>query len=184
MRAYLDHVKAIVDDLATAEQPLNNQTLTHYVVNGLGVYFEQFAQTVIGQVDLIQRQTHPDAVYRLHNSLYNLKQGPWAWYPRLTSYLIDLRLALFKLDSSVVVRYTSTATIFILNYVDDIIITGSSTKDIACLVTNLQREFSIKDLGALHYFLGIEVTSLQNCLHLAQTKYTTDILSRLGLSKV
>ncbi|KAG9458229.1 hypothetical protein H6P81_002737 [Aristolochia fimbriata] len=112
------------------------------------------------------------------------EQSHRAWYQRLTSYLIDLGFALSKADSSLLIRYTSTTTIFVLIYVDDIIITGSSAKDIACLVANLQREFSIKDLGAFYYFLGIEVTSLQSSPHLAQTKYTTDILSRLGLSEV
>ncbi|KAG9453120.1 hypothetical protein H6P81_006024 [Aristolochia fimbriata] len=131
-----------------------------------------------------QDKSNPDAVCRLHKSLYGLKQSPRAWYQRLTSYLVDLGFALSKADSSLLVRYTSTATTFVLIYVDDIIIIGSSTKDIAYLLANLQREFSIKDLGALHYFLGIEVTSLQSGLHLAQTKYTTDILSRLGLSEV
>ncbi|KAG9444931.1 hypothetical protein H6P81_016271 [Aristolochia fimbriata] len=110
-----------------------------------------------------QDKTHPDAVCQLHKSLYRLKQSPRVWYQRLTSYLIDLGFALSKADFSLLV---------------------SSAKYIACLVANLQREFSIKDLGALHYFLGIEVTSLQSGLHLAHTKYTTDILSRLGLSEV
>ncbi|KAG9447713.1 hypothetical protein H6P81_013841 [Aristolochia fimbriata] len=131
-----------------------------------------------------QDKTHPDAVCRLNKSLYGLKQSPRAWYQRLTSYLLDLGFTLSKADSSLLVRYTSTATIFVLIYVDDIIITGSSPKDIACLLADLQREFSIKDLGALHYFLGIEVTNLQSGLHFAQTKYTTDILSLLGLSEV
>ncbi|KAG9444821.1 hypothetical protein H6P81_016161 [Aristolochia fimbriata] len=132
----------------------------------------------------LDEETHPDTFCRLHKSLYELKQSPRAWYQRLTSYLIDLGFALSKVDSSLLVRYTSTATIFVLIYINDIIIIGSSAKDIACLVANLQREFSIKDLGALYYFLGIEVTSLQSGLHLAQTKLTTHILSRLGLSEV
>ncbi|KAG9447533.1 hypothetical protein H6P81_013661 [Aristolochia fimbriata] len=136
------------------------------------------------QPSRFQDKTHPDAVCRLHKSLYGLKQSPRAWYQRLTSYLLDLGFTLSKADSSLLVRYTSTATIFVLIYVDDILITGSSTKDITCLLANLQREFSIKDLGSLHYFLGIEVTNLQSGLHLAQTKYTTDILSWLGLSEV
>ncbi|KAG9441454.1 hypothetical protein H6P81_017308 [Aristolochia fimbriata] len=84
-----------------------------------------------------QDKTHPNAVCRLHKSIYGLKQSPIAWY-RLTSYLIDLGFALSKADSSLLVRYTSTATIFVLIYVDDIIITDSSAKDIACLVANLQ----------------------------------------------
>ncbi|KAG9453782.1 hypothetical protein H6P81_006686 [Aristolochia fimbriata] len=57
MGSYLDRVKTIVDDLAAAGQPLDDQTVTHYVVNGLGPDFEPFAQTVTGQVDPVSFDT-------------------------------------------------------------------------------------------------------------------------------
>ncbi|KAG9441433.1 hypothetical protein H6P81_017287 [Aristolochia fimbriata] len=161
-----------------------NWSIRQLNVNNVFLYGNLDEEVYMVQPLGFQDKTHPDAVCWLHKSLYGLKQCPIAWYQRLTSYLIDLGFVLSKADSSLLVRYTSTATIFILIYVDDIIITCSSAKDIACFVANLQREFSIKYLGTLHYFLGIEVTSLQSGLHLAQTKYTTDILSRLGLSEV
>ena len=48
-------------------------------------------------------------------------------------------------------------TIYVLVYVDDIIVASSSPKAIAALLKDLQKDFSLKDLGDLHYFLGIEV---------------------------
>ncbi|KAG9444818.1 hypothetical protein H6P81_016158 [Aristolochia fimbriata] len=57
MGTYLDRVKTIVDDLAAVGQPLDDQTVTHYVVNGLGPDFEPFAQTVTGQVDPVSFDT-------------------------------------------------------------------------------------------------------------------------------
>jgi hypothetical protein len=47
--------------------------------------------------------------------------------------------------------------IFLLVYVDDIIVTNSSSAAVTALLHDLQGDFALKDLGSLHYFLGIEV---------------------------
>jgi histone deacetylase 1/2 len=70
---------------------------------------------------------------------------------------------------------------FLLIYVDDIIVTGSSDCAIAALLQDLNKYFAIKDLGDLHYFLGIEVKKIKNGLLLTQEKYATDILDRVGM---
>ena len=49
-------------------------------------------------------------------------------------------------------------TVYLLVYVDDIIVI-SSTAAIPRLITALRADFAVKDLGVLHYFLGIEVDS-------------------------
>ncbi|KAG9458856.1 hypothetical protein H6P81_003364 [Aristolochia fimbriata] len=51
MSAYLENIKQIVDNLTAVGEPLEDQTVTHFVVNGLGLNFEPFAQTVTGQVE-------------------------------------------------------------------------------------------------------------------------------------
>lgn len=56
---------------------------------------------------------------------------------------------------------------FILVYVDDILVTGCSTTEIQTLVTQLNDTFSFKDLGDLNYFLGIEVLRNSTGLHLS-----------------
>ena len=49
--------------------------------------------------------------------------------------------------------------LFLINvYVDDMIVTSSSPKEVEKLYTHLAKEFEIKDLGTLKYFLGIEVS--------------------------
>lgn len=64
---------------------------------------------------------------------------------------------------------------FVLVYVDDILITGSSANEIRSLVTQLTATFSLKDLGDLNYFLGIEVLKNSSGLHLSQSKYISDL---------
>jgi histone deacetylase 1/2 len=67
----------------------------------------------------------------------------------------------------------------VLVYVDDIIITGSSLSHIQQLISKLNAEFALKQLGVLDYFLGIEVFHLPNgSLLLSQAKYIRDLLSK------
>jgi histone deacetylase 1/2 len=59
---------------------------------------------------------------------------------------------------------------FLLIYVDDIIVTSFSDAVISALLHHLCSEFSLKDLGYLHYFLGLEVHKRSNGLLLNQEK--------------
>jgi hypothetical protein len=73
-------------------------------------------------------------------------------------------------------------TIYLLVYVDDIIITSSSSSVVDALFSDLKSEFAIKDMGDLHYFLGIEVKKVSDGLLLKQEKYDVDILRRAGMA--
>lgn len=77
----------------------------------------------------------------------------------------------------------STSTIFlvVLIYLDDIIVTGSSPSLIDQLISHLYANFALKDLGQLHYFLGIQVSHAANSIHLCQEKYVTDLLKRVDM---
>jgi hypothetical protein len=71
---------------------------------------------------------------------------------------------------------------FLLVYVDDIIIVSSSSKATSQLLQALKDDFALKDLGPLHYFLGIEVQRTPEGLRLSQKKYTPDLLHRAGMT--
>ena len=66
-------------------------------------------------------------------------------------------------------------------YVDDMIITGDDAEGIQNLKENLFKEFEMKDLGALKYFLGIEVLRSKHGIFLRQKKYVLDMLAETGL---
>jgi histone deacetylase 1/2 len=71
--------------------------------------------------------------------------------------------------------------IFILIYVDDLTV-ASSTKDATIvLLQDLNKEFALKDLGDLHYFLRIEVSRVRDGIILAQEKYANVVLQRVGM---
>jgi hypothetical protein len=68
-----------------------------------------------------------------------------------------------------------------LVYVDDIIIANSSYELVNALLKDPEKDFAIKDLGALHYFLGIEVKRSNGELLLTQGRYAKDVLQRVGM---
>ena len=67
---------------------------------------------------------------------------------------------------------------------DDIIITGNDSRAVTRLIQELDREFSLKDLGPLHYFLGVECHRTPSGLFLSQQKYICDLLLRLKMDGV
>jgi histone deacetylase 1/2 len=71
---------------------------------------------------------------------------------------------------------------FVLVYVDDIIVASSSQEATNALLKDLEREFALKDLDDLHYFLGIEVKRNSEGLVLSQGKYAEDIIKKTGMS--
>lgn len=129
-------------------------------------------------------QHDPSLVCKLNKALYGLKQAPRAWFERLKSALVKLGFVASKCDPSLFTLHTSHHKIFILVYVDDIIITGSSQTLIQQLVHKLHSEFSLKDLGKLDYFLGIEVHhSSSGSLLLSQTKYIRDLITEANMDQ-
>jgi histone deacetylase 1/2 len=104
-----------------------------------------------------ENSKHPQLVCKLDKAIYGLKQAPRAWYSRLSLKLIDLGFRASKSDTSLFIYRKNGVVIYMLIYVDDIIVTASSEEAVAALLQDLKKEFALKHLGDLHYFLGIEV---------------------------
>nr|YP_003433855.1 hypothetical protein OrrupM_p18 [Oryza rufipogon]YP_514636.1 hypothetical protein OrsaiPp07 [Oryza sativa Indica Group]AAZ99329.1 hypothetical protein [Oryza sativa Japonica Group]AAZ99275.1 hypothetical protein [Oryza sativa Indica Group]AAZ99382.1 hypothetical protein [Oryza sativa Japonica Group]AER12982.1 hypothetical protein [Oryza sativa Indica Group]AER13050.1 hypothetical protein [Oryza sativa Indica Group] len=122
-----------------------------------------------------------DYVCKLDKALYGLKQAPRAWFSRLSMKLQNLGFQPSKADASLFFYKKGTISIFVLIYVDDIIVASSCEKATSALLQDLKEEFALKDLGALHYFLGIEVNKVHDGIILTQEKYATDLLKRVGM---
>jgi hypothetical protein len=129
----------------------------------------------------------PNHVCQLHKSLYGLKQAPRAWFEKLSACLISLGFICSKADPSLFIHRHDTNFTLLLVYVDDIILTGNAPSFISHLVKQLQEKFALKDLGQLHYFLGIEIKHFNGGITISQTKYAHDLLKRahmLDASKI
>ncbi|GLT39324.1 hypothetical protein SLA2020_135220 [Shorea laevis] len=120
-------------------------------------------------------------VCRLRKSLYGLKQASRNWFAKFTKSLKDAGFVQSYADYSLFTFTNNQKFIAVLIYVDDIIITGNDPGGISTLKVYLHTKFSIKDLGPLKYFLGIEVTQTPNGIVLSQRKYALDILTEAGM---
>lgn len=120
-------------------------------------------------------------VCKLDKAIYGLKQAPRAWYSRLSFKLVDLGFKASKLATSLFIYSKGKIKIFMLIFVDDIIITSPSEEAVTALLQDLKQDFALKDLGDLHCFLGIEVKKDKGDVILSQEKYAQDILTRVGM---
>ncbi|KAK1680235.1 hypothetical protein QYE76_041083 [Lolium multiflorum] len=123
----------------------------------------------------------PDHLCRLVKALYGLKQAPRAWHARLGAALRAHGFVPSTADTSLFLLQRPEVTMYLLVYVDDIILVSSSVTTTDRLISSLGSTFAVKDLGRLHFFLGLEVTYDDTGLSLTQQKYSQDLLRRAGM---
>ncbi|XP_021803810.1 uncharacterized protein LOC110748084 [Prunus avium] len=125
-------------------------------------------------------QSQPHHVCKLRKSLYGLKQAPRAWYEELYTTLLSLGFQSSTADPSLFI-HTSSSITFLLVYVDDILITGSSPTTCNHFISQLSSRFAMKNLGPLHYFLGIQVHRTPTSIFLSQAKYIQELLTKASM---
>uniref|UniRef100_A0A6N2KS64 Integrase catalytic domain-containing protein n=1 Tax=Salix viminalis TaxID=40686 RepID=A0A6N2KS64_SALVM len=125
----------------------------------------------------------PHHVCHLRKAIYGLKQAPRAWYTELATFLLSQKFVNSKADTSLFIYNSGGIIAYFLVYVDDLILTGNSNCFLASFTEALSSRFSVKNLGALHYFLGVEVVSNFAGVFLSQQKYIHDILIRTNMAE-
>ena len=117
-------------------------------------------------------------VCRLKRSIYGLKQSPRCWNLTLDTQLKKMGFVQSTSDPCI---YTSSKDRLILAvYVDDIVLAGKSEKQIASALAKL---FPVKDMGEMHYFLGVSVKQNPKTgeTWIGQPLYTQTILQKFGM---
>ena len=104
----------------------------------------------------------PHHVCQLKKSLYGLKQAPRAWFLKLSTYLLSLGFSASKTDTSLFFKYSNQIPIFLLIYVDDILLISPDSAGTKRLIDSLSSTFSMRDLGPANFFLGIELIPTPN----------------------
>ena len=167
----------VVLSLATASNwPIRQMDVKNAFLHG-DLVETVYCQQPSGFVD----STHPTHVCRLNKSLYGLKQDPRTWFLHSTRHLHSLGFVSSKCGTSLFILHRVGAMAYLLLYVDDIILTASSTSLLTSLVESLAKEFSMSDLGDLHHFLGITVHRTAAGLFLSQEQYALEILDRANM---
>lgn len=122
-----------------------------------------------------------DYIYLLHKAIYGLKQTPRAWFTLPSQALFDIGFQSTDADTSLIIYYTTDATLYVLIYVDDIVITGTNKVVTLSIIKQLQAFFAMKDLDDLRFFLRMQAHCDSTWLHIRQSKYILDLLHKSAM---
>ncbi|KAL4029866.1 hypothetical protein IC575_008094 [Cucumis melo] len=126
-----------------------------------------------------------DMVCRLHKSLYGLKQSPRQWYIRFDTFILKQGFHRNSYDACVYWKQSQKGTyIYLLLYVDDMILVSKDYAEICELKKQLSNEFEMKDLGELKRILGMDVKrdKEKGLLTISQESYVIKLLEKYNMS--
>ncbi|KAK8921731.1 hypothetical protein KSP39_PZI020888 [Platanthera zijinensis] len=124
--------------------------------------------------------TLSNPVCKLKKSIYGLKQASKQWYSKLSTALYSLGYKQSTSDHSLFIKTEGSAFTTILVYVDDIVLAGNCTSEFLSVKKYLHKQFQIKDLGPLRFFLGLEISRSKDGIIINQRKYALELLSDCG----
>ncbi|KAI0507666.1 hypothetical protein KFK09_013793 [Dendrobium nobile] len=124
---------------------------------------------------------HPNLVCLLRKAIYGLRWAPRQWYTTFSSYLIQLGFQHSKSDPSLLTLRKGHTQIYLLVYVEDILITGNDESAISTFLDKLNATFSLKHLGTANHFLGIKIQQLPDKYFLSQHAYALSIIKQANL---
>ncbi|XP_020686218.1 S-type anion channel SLAH2-like [Dendrobium catenatum] len=127
--------------------------------------------------------THLNHVCHLRKALYGLKQAPRQWYNTFANTVITLGFTQSQSDPSLFIYKKDQVCIFLLVYVDDILISGNNLDRIQHVLDELNNKFNMKHLGEVSEFLGIKITKQDNSYFLCQENYVQQILAQANLTE-
>jgi hypothetical protein len=100
----------------------------------------------------------------------------------MDSYLLSHDFVICKFDSNVYMLRTTDLVMILVLYVDDILITGSSSSAIDLVKDILHDKFYMMDMGPLHFFPGLEISQDAFGIKISQAKYARDLLDRFHMT--
>ncbi|XP_016185221.1 uncharacterized protein LOC107626842 [Arachis ipaensis] len=121
-------------------------------------------------------------VCKLEKALYSLKQAPHAWFLKLKGILKGFGVTSTTFDPCLFVKYSSLSIIYLLTYVNDILVTGTAVSEVNKLIVDLNKVFTLKNSRKMSFFLDIEAErSATGSLVLKLSKYVRDLLMRVDI---
>jgi hypothetical protein len=132
---------------------------------------------------------HPPSRRKLRKALYGLKQAHKAWHVKLVSDLY--RLGFVELTSApcVFMLKTDQGAVYILVYVDDLLVLAPTDELLSSVLTSLHRLYELRQMDDVTMFLGVKLSwtiasdGALSSVALSQPRYITDVLRRFGMSE-
>ncbi|XP_019253924.1 PREDICTED: uncharacterized protein LOC109232620 [Nicotiana attenuata] len=131
-------------------------------------------------MDVSSTSASPPLVCRLKKSLCGLRQASRQWFSKLSEALHSGGYISSLNDYSFFTKSSSDSLVVLAVYVDDILLAGDDLSELDSLKQFLDSQFKIKDLGLVHYFLGLEISQHPQGYLMNQQKYTTDLLQKFN----
>lgn len=121
---------------------------------------------------------------KLERSLYGLKQSPRQWYLRFDEYMVTNKFVRSEFDSCVYFKAEGKSYIYLLLYVDDMLIASNTSVGIASVKKILKAEFEMKDLGEAKVILGMQIkrSRHKDQITLTQESYLNKVLCRYNMN--
>jgi hypothetical protein len=123
----------------------------------------------------------PNHVYKLHKTLYGLKQTRRAWYECLKDFLLRKGFEIGKADPTLFTRKVDKEIFVCQIYVDDIIFGSTNQSWCEDFSRIMTKRFEISMMGELTIFLGFQIKQLKEETFICQTKYTKDMLRKFDM---
>jgi hypothetical protein len=124
-----------------------------------------------------------ELVCKLKKTLYGLKQSPRMWYQKFDTYILGLGFVRSRVDHCVYSKQVGNHFIYVVLYVDDMLMVGNNMDVIKEVKSQLSSKFDMKDLSAANFILGMEIKRdrANRKLWLNQRKYVETILQRFNM---
>lgn len=127
-----------------------------------------------------------NVVCKLNKAIYGLRQAPRAWHTRLKKELEDMGFVASEADPGLYVLYTKTSKVYVLVYVDDILVAAEDVAAMRSVKEQLMSIFDVRDMGESAYFLGMEIERDRDLktLKLSQKRLASELVTKYGLTEV
>jgi hypothetical protein len=129
--------------------------------------------------------TNARKVCKLQKSIYGLKQTSRSWNLRFDEVIKGFGFIQSEEESCVYKKASGSSVVFLILYVDDILLIGNNIPMLEAAKTSLKNSLSMKDLGEAAYILGVKIyrDRSKGLIGLSQDTYIDKVLNRFNMEE-